>query len=242
VAISRHIRDDIAGRGIPIEKLHQVGNGVDTAQFSPGPKDDALVDRHCLRGRPVVGFIGSFYEFEGLECLLQAMTQVRQRLPEARLVLVGGGEQEKLIPRLVRELNLEQHVILTGRVPHNEIARYYSVMDLLVYPRLRNRTTELTTPLKPLEALAMRKAVLGSDVGGVRELLGDGRVGAVFPAGNSEELARRVASLLTDTAERERLASSGYDYVVHERAWDKLVLKYRDLYQTVLNGAGYAAN
>jgi PEP-CTERM/exosortase A-associated glycosyltransferase len=241
VAISRHIRDDIAGRGIPSAKLHQVGNGVDTTQFAPVPKDATLVDKHGLRDRPVVGFIGSFYEFEGLECLLRAMAQVRSSLPEARLVLVGAGEQEQLLPRLVRDMQLEREVVLTGRVPHADIARYYSVMDLLVYPRLRNRTTELTTPLKPLEALAMRKAVLGSNVGGVSEVLGDGKVGATFEAGSSEDLARAMVTLLTDVAERERLAVEGYEYARRERAWDSLVLKYRDLYSTLINGAGHAS-
>jgi PEP-CTERM/exosortase A-associated glycosyltransferase len=236
VAISRHIRDDIAARGIPPDKLHQVGNGVDTTQFAPAPKDAALLDRHGLRDRPVIGFIGSFYEFEGLECLLHAMLRVRGVLPEARLVLVGAGEQERVLPRLVRDMQLEREVVLTGRVPHAEIAGYYSVMDLLVYPRLRNRTTELTTPLKPLEALAMRKAVLGSNVGGLKEILADGKVGAMFEAGSSESLAQALISLLTNPAERERLATTGYEYALRERAWDSVVLRYRDLYHTLLTG------
>jgi glycosyltransferase involved in cell wall biosynthesis len=168
------------------------------------------------------------------------MAQVRTSLPAARLVLVGGGEEEHTLPRLVRDLQLEREVVLTGRVPHAEIARYYSVMDLLVYPRLRNRTTELTTPLKPLEALAMRKAVLGSNVGGVSEVLGDGTVGATFEAGSSDDLARALVSLLTNSAERERLAAEGYEYARRERAWDSLVLKYRDLYCTLVNGTGHA--
>jgi glycosyltransferase involved in cell wall biosynthesis len=170
------------------------------------------------------------------------MVRVRDVLPEVRLVLVGAGEQEQLLPRLVRELQLDKEVVLTGRVPHADIARYYSVMDVLVYPRLRNRTTELTTPLKPLEALAMRKAVLGSNVGGVREILADGNVGAVFEAGSSEALAHALIALLTNPEERERLATKGYEYALRERAWDSLVLKYRDLYRTLLNGSGHASN
>jgi PEP-CTERM/exosortase A-associated glycosyltransferase len=234
IAISQHMLSDIETRGIPSGKLHLVPNGVDTTRFAPIAKDSALLDKHRLRGRPVVGFIGSFYQFEGLESLLESMTHVRRQLPEARLLLVGGGEQEALIPRRVRDLGLDNEVIVTGRVPHSQIAGYYSVMDVLVYPRLRNRTTDLTTPLKPLEAMAMGKTVLGSDVGGIRELLANGAVGTLFEAGDSRQLADRIVCLLTDGASRERLAEKGRDYVLRERGWDRLVLKYQDLYRSLV--------
>jgi PEP-CTERM/exosortase A-associated glycosyltransferase len=236
VGISQHMLDDIAGRGISPRKLHRVPNGVDTRRFAPAPKDPHILQRHELGTAPVIGFIGSFYQFEGLESLLDAMVRVRTRLPEARLLLVGGGEQEHLLPRRIIELGLQRHVIATGRVPHADIAGYYSVMDVLVYPRLRNRTTEMTTPLKPLEAMAMGKAVVGSDVGGIRELLDDGRVGLLFPAGDSTQLADRLCDLLTDTERRERLAIAGREYVLRERSWDALVERYRALYASLTGG------
>jgi PEP-CTERM/exosortase A-associated glycosyltransferase len=237
VGISEHMLEDIAARGIRHEKLHRVPNGVDASMFVPAPKDAEIVDRHGLQGRPVVGFIGSFYQFEGLECLLDAMASVRQRLPEARLLLVGGGEQEMILPPRVKELSLQNEVIIVGRVPHQQVMRYYSVMDLLVYPRLRNRTTDLTTPLKPLEAMAMGKAVIGSDVGGIRELLDNGGVGTLFEAGNSAQLAERIVTLLTDDVLREQRAAAGREYVLRERAWNRLVLEYRRIY-TTLAGSG----
>jgi PEP-CTERM/exosortase A-associated glycosyltransferase len=237
VGISQHTLDDIEARGIPREKLYRVPNAVDATVFVPGPTDAEVVARHGLENRPVVGFIGSFYQFEGLECLLDAMACVRQRLPEARLLLVGGGEQESILPQRVQELSLQSEVIIVGRVPHEQVARYYSVMDLLVYPRLRNRTTDLTTPLKPLEAMAMGKAVIGSDVGGIEELLDNGRVGTLFEAGNSRQLAERILALLTDDVLRERQAAAGREYVLRERAWDRLVLDYRRIYTALAGGS-----
>ena len=234
VAISQHMLDDIAGRGIPPQKLHRMPNGVDAQAFTPASPDEALQARLGVKGAPVAGFIGSFYEFEGLECLLDAMARLRSRLPDARLVLVGGGEQEAILPKLVEQLGLGDRVIITGRVPHKDVARYYSVMDVLVYPRVRNRTTALTTPLKPLEAMAMGKAVVGSDVGGIHEILDGGRVGLLFEAGNSADLAEKLAAVLSDPALRQRLAEDGREYVLRERAWDQLVLKYESLYQSLV--------
>jgi len=104
---------------------------------------------------------------------------------------------------------------------------------VLVYPRVRNRTTTLTTPLKPLEAMAMRKAVVGSDVGGIQELLDGGRVGMLFEAGNSRDLAEKLGTVLTDRTLRESLADAGRSYALQERAWDRLVLRYQQLYESV---------
>ena len=241
VAISQHMLDEIAARGIAQEKLLAVPNGVDAERFLPAPKDIDIIERHALRGRPVAGFIGSFFQWEGLECLLDAMVHVRKRLPEARLLLVGGGELEELLPQRIKLSGLQDQVIVTGRVPHRDIMGYYSVMDVLVYPRLKSRITDLTPPLKPLEAMAMGKAVVGSDVGGLRELLGDGRAGALFKAGDSDELAQRLVSLLTDASAREQLGAAGREYVLREHAWDRLVLQYQSLYLSLTERCGQRA-
>jgi PEP-CTERM/exosortase A-associated glycosyltransferase len=238
VAISQHMVDEIASRGIPQEKLFGVPNGVDAQRFGPTPTDVEILERHALRGRPVVGFIGSFFHWEGLECLLDAMVHVRMRLPEVRLLLIGGGDQEELLPQWISQRGLQDQVIVTGRVPHRDIMRYYSVMDVLVYPRVKNRMTDLTPPLKPLEAMAMGKPVVGSDVGGLRELLSEGKVGLLFKAGDSDELAQRLVSLLTDSSAREQLAAAGREYVLQERSWDRLVMQYQSLYLSLAERCG----
>jgi glycogen(starch) synthase len=232
-AISQHMLDDIASRGIPRDKLYKVPNGVDARRFVPVQKDRALIDRFGLQGKAVVGFIGSFYRFEGLTTLLEAMVDVRDRMPNAVLMLVGGGEQEAEIPSIVERLGLQRHVIVPGRVPHKEIAKYYSIMDVLVYPRISNRTTELVTPLKPLEAMAMGLPVIGSDVGGIQELVSDRRWGLLFQAGNAGQLADRIVEILQDADLRHRLAAAAHEYIRTERSWDRLVLQYQAIYDRI---------
>jgi glycosyltransferase involved in cell wall biosynthesis len=241
VSISRGMGDEIAGRGIPPGKLFTIPNGVDLRRFSVVAKDASVIRRLGLEGKPVAGFIGSFYQFEGLDCLVKAMVFVRRVLPQARLVLVGGGECEREVGQLVEELGLQGTVVLVGKVSHTEVISYYSAMDVLIYPRHRNRTTELVTPLKPLEAMAMAKPVIGSDVGGVRELLDAGRVGVEFEAGNSEQLADRIVTLLTDADLRARFGEAGRSYVVRERSWDQIVGRYQNLYQRLLSPTSVTA-
>ena len=137
-------------------------------------------------------------------------------------------------PQRIAALGLQNRVLQLGRVPHQEILRYYALMDVLVYPRRRVRVTELVTPLKPLEAMAAGKAVVGSDVGGLVELLDDGRAGRLFRAGDPGDLAARVADLLDDPAEREALAARGRDYVLKTRQWDSLVRGYLPVYDRLV--------
>ena len=126
-------------------------------------------------------------------------------------------------------------------MPHRDVPRYYSLMDLVVYPRTRSRTTDLTTPLKPLEAMAMGKPVLGSDVGGVMEILDGGRAGRLFEAGNPVDLANQIVALLEDPAQRAALAEAGRAFALRERSWDALVARYRTIYEGVVASAARSA-
>ena len=123
----------------------------------------------AFNGQPVLGFIGSFYAYEGLDLLLEAVPLLSRRIPDFLILLVGGGPDEERLRGIARSLGIERFVRVTGRVPHQDVAHYYGVADVLVFPRRRMRLTELVTPLKPLEAMAQGKLLIASDVGGHRE-------------------------------------------------------------------------
>ena len=197
-------REDLVARGIAAEKVTVISNGVDMDKFQPVAPDPALARRLGLDGKIVVGFVGSFFHYEGLPLLVEATALLRERHPDLRVLLVGGGEDEERTRAKARELGVEDLVIFTGRVPHNEVSAYYALIEVLVYPRLSKRITELVTPLKPLEAFAMGKGVIGSDVGGVKELLLDCEAGRLFAAGSAPALAEALAAWV-ETPESARL-------------------------------------
>ncbi len=152
----------------------------------------------------MLGFIGSFYAYEGLDLLLRALPAILGQIPDVKVLLVGGGPQEdNLRSSLVSELDLKDRVVFTGRVPHAEVNRYYDLIDVLVYARHSMRLTELVTPLKPLEAMAQGRLMVASDVGGHKELIRDGKTGVLFRAGDTGDLASKVVALLK-----------------HEQGWD----------------------
>ena len=195
--ICEGLRSDIVERGVPSAKVTVIPNAVDVQGFqlaqTPEP---ALQARWGLQGRTVVGFIGSFYAYEGLDLLVAALPQMLKSRPDMVLLLVGGGPQDAALKAQAQALGLGAHVVFTGRVPHAEVNRYYDLIDVLAYPRHSMRLTELVTPLKPLEAMAQGHLFVASDVGGHKELIRHGETGWLFKADDVNALSEAVLDML----------------------------------------------
>lgn len=229
--ICEGLRTDIIGRGIPPDRVTVIPNAVNAEEFTGGGKPDpTLLQSLGLTGKSVVGFVGSFYGYEGLHLLCQAMPQILTARPDTKLLLVGGGPEDENLKALVGNLGLNDHIIFTGRVPHNQVQKYYDLIDLLVYPRIRIRLTDLVTPLKPLEAMAMNKVLVASDVGGHHELIRNGETGNMFKAGDANDLADTVLRVLKNREDWPKQLAVGRDFVENERSWKNSVANYVDVY------------
>jgi PEP-CTERM/exosortase A-associated glycosyltransferase len=229
--ICEGLRGDIAARGNPEGKITVIPNGVDIEKFAVGGASDAELQASLgLTGKKVLGFIGSFYAYEGLNLLLDAFPEIHRRDPDTRVLLVGGGPKEEALKAQVRHLGIADKVVFTGRVPHGEVQRYYDLVDVLVYPRLSMRLTELVTPLKPLEAMAQGRLLAASDVGGHRELIRDNENGVLFRAGDAHDLAAEVLALLRESHRWPELRANARRFVETERNWAKSVARYRGVY------------
>lgn len=237
--ICEGLRGDIVARGISAEKVTVIPNAVDIDEFSVGGTPDPELQRTLgLKGAWVLGFIGSFYAYEGLDLLLRALPKIIAEVPRVRVLLVGGGRQELELKRLASELGIADQVVFTGRVPHGEVQRYYDLIDVLVYPRLSTRLTELVTPLKPLEAMAQGRLLVASDVGGHRELIRPGETGMLFKAGDPEALAAVVLDLLGNPERWAALKSTARSFVENERNWRASVARYRGVYGALVGESG----
>ena len=236
--ICEGLRSDLVSRGIAAEKIIVAPNGVDMSMFgNPLAPDPAFARRHGLAGADVVGFIGSFYDYEGLDDLIAAMPLLLAKRPQAHLLLVGGGPMEEKLKAQAMASPAEARIHFIGRVPHEQVELYYSLIDVLAYPRKAMRLTELVTPLKPLEAMAQRKLVAASDVGGHRELIEDGVTGTLFPAGDPAALAAALDTLFANRPHWEQRREDARAFVERDRNWSSNISRYIPAYQRLTGKA-----
>jgi len=233
--ICEGLRGDILGRGVDPARVTVVPNAVDVEQFPLlGGRDPHLEAELGLKGRRVLGFIGSFYAYEGLDLLLDALPALLVRCPDLRLLLVGGGPEDSALKAQAERLGLGDKVIFTGRVPHDRVPAYSSLVDAFVFPRKSMRLTDFVTPLKPLEAMAQGKVVVASDVGGHRELIEDGVTGFLFRHDSVDSLVARVAAVLGEGDLLAQVLDNGRRFVERERNWRVSVERYRSVYDRAL--------
>lgn len=233
--ICEGLRGDLMARGIDPAKIIVSPNGVDMEQFgTPVPRDPALTTRLGLDGADVVGFIGSFYDYEGLDDLIAAMPRLVRARPRVKLLLVGGGPCERALRDQATASPFADHIVFVGRVPHDEVEDYYAQVDVLAYPRKAMRLTDLVTPLKPLEAMAQGRLVAASNVGGHRELIEHGVTGTLFAPGDPAAIASALAEMFADRGFWDDRRATARAFVERERNWSSNILRYQPVYERLL--------
>lgn len=230
------LKEDLIKRGIPFEKMTVVPNAVNPDDFKHSEPDEEFIRKWNLGDKKIIGFIGSFYRYEGLDLLIDAFDRLGATRQDIALLLVGGGEMEAELKKQIERLHLKEKVIMPGRISHDRIPAIYALADILAYPRYSMRLTELVTPLKPLEAMAMGKALVASDVGGHRELIRHGYTGLLFPAGNVSSLTDALKCLMDDVRLRQDLQTQGLAWVQQEHNWDKTTAVYEEFYSQAIEG------
>ncbi|WP_101925644.1 MULTISPECIES: glycosyltransferase family 4 protein [Luteimonas] len=232
--LTEPMREELIERGVDPERITLLPNSVDADRFQPVPKDLALSQALGLPdGVPVIGYIGTFVIYEGLEHLAEACVMLHARGHDFRLLLVGNenasgqerGPITEEVLRIAREGGIEDKLIMPGRIPHEQVESYYSMVDICPFPRKPWPVCEMVSPMKPLEALAMEKAVVVSSVRALVEMIEDGVTGRVFEKGNVESLADVMEELILDPGKRSAYGRAGRDWVVRERSWNQIADK-----------------
>jgi PEP-CTERM/exosortase A-associated glycosyltransferase len=233
VVICEGLKAELVERGISAAKISVVPNALSENMFERPDKDkiEAVKKHYALGNCRVIGFFGSFFEWEGVDSLIRAMPAVLDSVPNARLLIAGGGRQEQSLHDLADELGLQDNIVFAGRVPHDEISACYAAVDVMAYSRLPDRLTNMVTPLKPLEAMAQGTLVVASDVGGHKELVVDGDTGILFKAGSHVDLAFKIVEVLGAPDKVRDIVERATAYVRRERRWSNVVERYRPVYE-----------
>lgn len=231
LAITGALRDELIRRGVDEEKITLVPNGVDTARFVPRERNMRLARELGLEGRVVIGYVGSILNYEGIDLMLDSAARLRRERDDVAFLFVGDGAELGEYQQRVIEEDLGDTVVFTGRVPHEDVEDYYSIIDIAPFPRMPLPVCEMVSPLKPFEAMAMGKAVVVSDVAALAEIVKDGRTGLIHRKGEAESLTRTLRMLVDDPGLRGRLADEGLAWVRHHRDWRSLAPLVSGIYE-----------
>jgi len=233
--ITHALRDILVANGIEPGKVSVLPNAVDPERFVISPRDKELEKELEFRGKVVVGYIGSFVEYEGLELLLEAVAQLKNELGDVfRVLMVGDGSVDGRLRRMARFLAIEDIVSFTGRVSYENVERYYSLIDIVPLPRLGLPVCELVSPLKPFEAMATGKVLIVSDVAALAEIVDDGNTGLLHRKDDVEHLAERLREAITDSELRERIGIQAREWVCETHSWDVISSRVTEVYTRLL--------
>ena len=231
VAISSGLRNELISRGVDGRKIVVVPNSVDPEVFAPRPRDNALASEIGLEDRPVLGFLGSMTGYEGLVDLVTALSNLRKTGVDACALLVGDGPAFREVREAARVAGVSDHLIMPGRVPHAQTPRWYSLMNVAVYPRRPAQVTELVPPLKPLEAMSMELPVVASNVSAISETVIHRENGFLFNKGDVGELTDLLGEVLGAPDRSMAVARAARRDVEARFTWSRAAARLDDLYR-----------
>ena len=232
--ITNALKDILVENGVDEKKISILPNAVELEKFNVLEKNKKLEKELGFQDKIVIGYIGSFVNYEGLDLLLEACSLLYKKIGDQfRLLLVGDGAMMNPLRKMARFLQIEDLIKFTGRVNHEEVESYYSLIDIAPLPRKGHKVCELVSPLKPFEAMASGKVVITSSVKALAEIIEHGRTGLIFEKDNSMDLAEKLESVISNSELRVTLGANARDWVVENHSWEIVSRRVVDLYQQI---------
>jgi glycosyltransferase involved in cell wall biosynthesis len=234
VAASLAIGQMLIGDGVDPAKVVTVYEGIDLHRMQAEPAAPIHAEFWLPTHAPIVGAVAALTQEKGHKHLIDAAALVVREVPDARFVILGEGELRPVLERQVKELHLEKHVLLPGF--RADILSFIRSFDLFVMCSLFEG---LGTSL--LDAMALSRATVASDTGGMPEVVVDGKTGLLVPPRDHRQLAAAIATLLKDPRRRDAMGQAGLERVRSLFSAEQMVEKTLDVYRKFAGGKTRAA-
>ncbi|MGP9817198.1 glycosyltransferase [Glutamicibacter sp. 363] len=219
-AITEEVRAELVKRGANADKIVILPNAANIFQYVPLPSERSSVVSAKKPKEFLLGYAGSLVDYEGLNLLIDAIQELPESLDHVGALIVGDGAVLPALKQQVAEQGLQDRVRFTGRVPNDKINDYLAIFDAVVCPRKSNIVTELVSPLKPIEAMAAGRPVIGSDVSPIATLLGnDNSRGKLFMADDVKSLGAAIAELAENPKKAQDMGRRARLWTVENRTW-----------------------
>ena len=238
VCISEALKQDLVERGIEPNKIVVVPNGIEPHLLEHGQDKIShaeVLDFEQKRLDTVtIGYIGSLRKLEGVDYTAEAVSILQEKGYNVRFFVLTGLSGQKELLSYCRKLGISDNTLIFGPVPHDEVAGYYDLIDLFVVSRPKFRVTDLVTPLKPYEAMFHEKPIIAADLLAFREIIEHGVTGLLYTPDDVNSLAETLERCINEEGLIQQLSSAGNTWVLGQRSWDKLAIKYSQLYKTII--------
>lgn len=216
---------------IPEERITVIPNGVNTDKFNPVINGSRIRKKYDLLDSLVIGYCGSLDEWVRLDILLKAVEQIRRDYKNIKLLIVGIGSEMDKLKRLSKKLGIENEVIFTGLVPHNQVPEYIASFDIAVAVPSKSLFTDVASPLKVAEYLSMGKAVVADNLSGTREFIKNKENGILFVPEDAKSLENAIRVILDDEILRSELEKNArktalnYDWKILSKRMEEIMIE-----------------
>ncbi len=244
IANSNFIADKLVEFGTVKEKIKIITPAVNWQKFNLNDKDQFLMDKYCLNGKRVIISMGRLTKVKGIDLAIKSLPKVIKEIPNLIYLIVGegSGDYRKELEGLVYELNLSEHVFFTGGVKDHEEekSKYYSLAELAVMPSREIKHKKYlqveSFGIAALEAQAMGRPIIATNIGGLKESVADHKTGILFPNENIEALSLAIIKVLEDKKLANAMGQNGRERIEKEFNWStrikilENILGYGDVY------------
>jgi glycosyltransferase involved in cell wall biosynthesis len=238
ICISETLKSEAISRGVEANKITIITNAVErkiTEKNNESSLYQTAVKRLQQDGDAcVIGYIGSLREMEGVNFTAKAVAKLVEKGHNVRFFVLTGQSGQHELRHLCSTLGIEKSTVILGPVPHEEVAHFYNLIDVFVVSRPDTRVTQLVTPLKPFEAMAMSRAVIASKLSALEEIIQHGTTGLLYQPGNLEDLTESIEKCIQDPVLRQHLGAAACEWVLNNRTWDIVVENTREVYERLL--------
>ena len=217
-AVSQSLKDSLVNSRVNEERIHVIHNGIDPDKFDYTTNPQNIIRQYNLENRLVIGFVGSFARYHGLDILLDVGENLQKKYRNITFLLVGKNVHGSDNPvETVCRRRLCDLFTFAGEVPHSRIPLYVAAMDIAIIPDFNT----YGSPMKLFEYMAMRKAIVAPDVPPIREVIEDGKTGILFERGNVAQALKAIERLIDNEQLRHDLGRRASAKVVRSYTWDQ---------------------
>lgn len=213
-------------------KFFFIPNGINMDEF------DSKIDKNLSRSKLnisneeyIIFHAKSFVQNNGQEYLIKAFPEILKKIPNSKLLLAGEGPKKSELIKFSEKLGISNRVKFLGNINHEKIPSYLAACDIVVIPSVSIGELEETSCILLLEAMAMKKPVIASDIGGLKESIVNGKNGILIPDKDSNEIVNNVLLLFNNSSLYQKLSENAFNYVKNERKWSKIASYTMDVYK-----------